>query len=400
MADDTQSYDFAEVRELLLAAFTPEELRRFCQDRSLFQPVVYEFGPGQGLDDMVDRVFDYCHTRSLWDELLVEVEEVNPSQYERFAPRLRTSEDVPPPPPPEQGFDLVTTLQSRWPWIAIGLALVLIVGFVVVRPLFLEPTPTPEPSESGVAAMAATPEPEPTDTPLPTDMPRPTDLRLVDVSVTDGITAVLDIKVRNTGDESAYIKRARIQIEDLQVFRHAGCFYKHLQGLALPPSAKYDFDIRDLDKGQSKEFNISQFIHADGADHFQVVLVPKVDWGNWRLYKLRLELIYNEENTSVSSPPIVFLSWQSEPSILSAKWFYGTGLTDDEILAEYGYLLEDYYNVYYGFDSEQDIVSMARACYEDNLRATTEMFSGDALVLSGQARVLYNEWQKATSDTP
>lgn len=396
MADEAHSYDFAEIRELLLAAFTPEELRRFCQDRSLFQPVVYEFGPGQGLDDMVDRVFDYCHTRSLWDKLLAEVEEVNPSQYERFAPRLRTCEDMPPPPPPEQGFDLVTTLQSRWPWIAIGLALVLSVVFVVVRPLFFEPTPAPEPSESGVDA---TPESESIDTALPTDMALPTGLRLVDVSVTDGITAVLDIKVRNTGDESAYIKRTRMQIQDLQAFRHAGCFYKHLMGLALPPSAKYRFDIRDLDKGQSREFNISQFINPDSADHFEIVLVPKVDWANWRLYKLRLELIYNEENASVSSAPIIFVSWQSEPSIPSAKWFYGTGLTDDEILAEYGYLLEDY-NVYYGFDSEEDIVSMARACYEGNLRATTEMFSGDDLVLSGQAQMVYSELQKAMSDTP
>jgi hypothetical protein len=395
MVDDTQSYDFAEIRELLLAAFAPEELRRFCQDRSLFRPIVNEFGPGQGLDDMVDRVFDYCHTRSLWDRLLAEVEEVNPSQYERFAPRLRTSKDIPSPPRPlEQGFDLVTALRSRWPWIAIGLALVLIVVFVVVRPLFLEPTPTPEPRESGVAAMAATPEPEPTDTAMPTD------LRLVDVSVTDGITTVLDIKVRNTGDEGAYIKRARLQIQDLLAFRRAGCFTRHLQGAALPPTAKYPFDISDLQKGQTGEFDISQFIHPNGADHFQIVLVPKVDWANWRLYKLSLELIYNEGNASVLSPPIVFVSWQSEPSIPSAKWFYGAGLTDDEILAEYGYLLEDYYNVYYGFDSEEDILSMARACYEDNLRVTTAIFSEDDLVLSEQAGLVYNEWQKAMSDTP
>jgi DNA-binding Lrp family transcriptional regulator len=76
------------IRKLLLAAFTPEMLRRFCTDRPMFREVVNEFGPGQGLDDMVDRVMEYCRTRLLWETLLAAVKEENPRQYERFEGKL------------------------------------------------------------------------------------------------------------------------------------------------------------------------------------------------------------------------------------------------------------------------------------------------------------------------
>jgi hypothetical protein len=88
MDKDPQSYNIAAIRELLLVAFTPAELRRFCQDRPPFRPIVYKFGPGHGLDDMVDEVMDYCRTQLLWDELLAEVKEHNPRQYARFETEL------------------------------------------------------------------------------------------------------------------------------------------------------------------------------------------------------------------------------------------------------------------------------------------------------------------------
>ena len=74
----------ATVRKLLLAAFTPEDLRRFCQDRPLFCPIVDEFGPGHGLSGMVDRVIDYREMDILFEEILAAVKEGKPRQYERF----------------------------------------------------------------------------------------------------------------------------------------------------------------------------------------------------------------------------------------------------------------------------------------------------------------------------
>lgn len=82
------TYDVGAIRRLLLAAFTPQELARFCQDEAPFRPVVAYFGPGQGLVDMVDRLVDYCRTRALWEELLAAVKRANPAQYDRFAAQI------------------------------------------------------------------------------------------------------------------------------------------------------------------------------------------------------------------------------------------------------------------------------------------------------------------------
>lgn len=89
---DRYTDQIAPIRRLLLAAFTPATLRRFCQGRPWFQPVVAEFGPGHGLDDMVDKVIDYCQCQILFDELLAEIEHVNPNQYRVFESVLNSQE--------------------------------------------------------------------------------------------------------------------------------------------------------------------------------------------------------------------------------------------------------------------------------------------------------------------
>jgi hypothetical protein len=88
MTNSAKTYNIAVIRELLQAAFNPQTLHRFCLDRPLLKPIVDQFGPGQGEDDMVDEVLDYCETQLLWDELLAAVEEDNPRQYARFKVQL------------------------------------------------------------------------------------------------------------------------------------------------------------------------------------------------------------------------------------------------------------------------------------------------------------------------
>ena len=88
-------YSIATIRALLLAAFTAEELRRFCQDRPPFRPISDRFGPNLGFDDMVARAIDYCESRRLFYELLAEVKKHNPRQYARFEPDLFVT--TPPP---------------------------------------------------------------------------------------------------------------------------------------------------------------------------------------------------------------------------------------------------------------------------------------------------------------
>jgi hypothetical protein len=80
------------IRELMSAAFTAEDLRRFCRDRPAFHPITEKLSSGHGLDDIVDRVLVYCEKQALLDDLVSEIEQANPRQFERFEARLWNSE--------------------------------------------------------------------------------------------------------------------------------------------------------------------------------------------------------------------------------------------------------------------------------------------------------------------
>jgi hypothetical protein len=104
MTEGSATDNLAVIRDLLRAAFTPRELRRFWHDRPLFRPIVDEFG--HGLNDMIDRVVDYCQARVLWDAFLGTVETEYPEQHARFAAKLgrrAPASALPPPGGPTSG---------------------------------------------------------------------------------------------------------------------------------------------------------------------------------------------------------------------------------------------------------------------------------------------------------
>jgi hypothetical protein len=120
-------YDIAIIRNLLLTAFEPEDLRRFCHDRRDFKPVLYRFGPGYGFDDMVDELINYCVRELLVDKLLGEVKQVKPKQYARSFP------DDPPPRPEEATPDETPEpiSKKRWGYPALIVFAVVIVLVIV-----------------------------------------------------------------------------------------------------------------------------------------------------------------------------------------------------------------------------------------------------------------------------
>ena len=78
------------IRELLLAAFTVEELGglfSFAINREL-RPVVDQFSPEDDKPAMVRKAVAFCRYRFLLDELLAEVKEANPGAYAHFEDRL------------------------------------------------------------------------------------------------------------------------------------------------------------------------------------------------------------------------------------------------------------------------------------------------------------------------
>lgn len=82
-------YDLAVLRELLLASFGPQELRRLCQSHSDLRPVLDDLDADPSLNEVVDAVVDHVERYDLYDVLLALVREHNPRQYARFEPRLR-----------------------------------------------------------------------------------------------------------------------------------------------------------------------------------------------------------------------------------------------------------------------------------------------------------------------
>ena len=94
--ETAQGYDLAAVRDLLLAAFTAEDLRRLFlyTSNTELRPLTEEFSPADGLAAMVDRVIQFCLARALFPDLLREVEQANPDQYARFESRLRGSDSA------------------------------------------------------------------------------------------------------------------------------------------------------------------------------------------------------------------------------------------------------------------------------------------------------------------
>jgi hypothetical protein len=140
MDDGAGSYNLAAIRQLLLAAFDPKTLYRFCQDRPAFRPILDEFSPEHGLSDRVGKVIDYCEAHYLFDRLLAEIEVAYPDQYRRFEPQLRTAE-VPAAPPVRRREPTPARpiLRDRRLWVA-AVVVVLAVAVALAVSLYRRPT--------------------------------------------------------------------------------------------------------------------------------------------------------------------------------------------------------------------------------------------------------------------
>ena len=108
---ENEQYNVAAICDLIRAAFTPDDLRRFCRDRPAFADLRNFFGPDSGLERMIDHAVEFCQTRRLFADLLREIEAHNPRQYERFRPRLLAP--APAPAVAAEGIDAVTRQMDR-----------------------------------------------------------------------------------------------------------------------------------------------------------------------------------------------------------------------------------------------------------------------------------------------
>ncbi len=88
---DADNPPYAALRDLLLEAFSADDLRRFCQERRSFRPVLSNISSRASSHEIIDALFELCRTRLWWDELLAELIQSRPEQVAAHADRLRAS---------------------------------------------------------------------------------------------------------------------------------------------------------------------------------------------------------------------------------------------------------------------------------------------------------------------
>ena len=87
------SQNTAAIRDLLIAAFSDEELTTLCFDH--FRTVYDNFSSDMSKGHKIQLLLDYCTRYERIDSLLKLVQERNPEQYARFASRLQTTGSAP-----------------------------------------------------------------------------------------------------------------------------------------------------------------------------------------------------------------------------------------------------------------------------------------------------------------
>lgn len=91
----THPYNIAAIRQLLRAAFTAEDLKRFCYDRTTFHFILDHFGLGFSFVQVIDVVLEQCRKHGLFPHLLADIRQINPRQYERHGPYVLKEGDQP-----------------------------------------------------------------------------------------------------------------------------------------------------------------------------------------------------------------------------------------------------------------------------------------------------------------
>ena len=108
----------------------------------------------------------------------------------------------------------------------------------------------------------------------------------------------VDLKLRNVSSEVAFLKSVIIHVD--QLWHLEGFGYV---GAAIPPSAEYDVVLPIQQAPFSLRQSISQSIEPNGVDRFLLTLHP--EHANF-LFVTRLEIVYDEDNKSVTSSNIIF----------------------------------------------------------------------------------------------
>lgn len=124
-------------------------------------------------------------------------------------------------------------------------------------------------------------------------------LKLVDTVINDELeNPEIDIKVRNTGNDVAFLKQATIYVEK----KWKVLVQKPGSGVSL--SATYDIEIPPSSTPYTISTIISQEIQPNAVDRFSLRITGAPE----DVLLVHLSLLYDEDNKSVNSEPMVFVA--------------------------------------------------------------------------------------------
>lgn len=81
-------YDVAAIVKLLGDAYRAQDLRLLCQTEQRFKPILKDLPPEAGLAKIIQVLVEFCEKHLLIRDLLAEVHDFNPAQFERYKGRL------------------------------------------------------------------------------------------------------------------------------------------------------------------------------------------------------------------------------------------------------------------------------------------------------------------------
>ena len=83
---ERNDYDLIKIHALLIHAYNRKDLREMIEQTTPFKRLSKKLRPDDERDDIADKLLEYALSRDLLETLLAQVEEDNPSQYQKREP--------------------------------------------------------------------------------------------------------------------------------------------------------------------------------------------------------------------------------------------------------------------------------------------------------------------------
>lgn len=130
------------------------------------------------------------------------------------------------------------------------------------------------------------------------------EIKIIDIEINeydeDSIYPVLDIKIRNIGDEVAFLKKINFYIHDYyEMVNPQEVHYQRIES-----SHTYDVLLSGM---ESKQYSISQSIEPNGVDRFKLKIASKLGEDPLMpvIYKFSFSIVYNEDDSSIESAKLI-----------------------------------------------------------------------------------------------